>query len=152
MRRVMFAISTLSLAGFALSAANGDDLPDGKGRDIVLRMCSNCHEIERVSGVRNSKKQWTNVVDDMVSRGAEGSEEDVNSVIGYLTRNFGKPVNINTSSAQEIEAGLSFSAAQSEAIVRYRTDHGAFKTYEDLQKVPGLDAESLEEQKLNILF
>ena len=152
MRRVMIAISTLSLAGFALSAANGDDLPDGKGRDIVLRMCSNCHEIERVSGVRNSKKQWTNVVDDMVSRGAEGSEEDVNSVIGYLTRNFGKPVNINTSSAQEIEAGLSFSAAQSEAIVRYRTDHGAFKTYEDLQKVPGLDAESLEEQKLNILF
>jgi len=91
-------------------------------------------------------------VDDMVSRGAAGSDEDVNSVIGYLSRNFGKPLNINTSTAKEIEAGLSFTAAQSELLVQYRTDKGPFKTYEDLRKVPGLDAGLLEEQKKNILF
>jgi competence protein ComEA len=88
----------------------------------------------------------------MVSRGAEGTDEDVNSVIGYLARNFGKPVNINTSTAKEIEAGLSFTAAQAVLLVQYRTDKGPFKTYEDLLKVPGLDADLLEEQKKNILF
>jgi competence protein ComEA len=88
----------------------------------------------------------------MVSRGAEGSPEDINLVVGYLSRNFGKPVNINTATAKEIETDLSFTAAASEAVVKYRTDNGAFKSYEDLQKVPGLNASLLEEQKKNIVF
>jgi competence protein ComEA len=88
----------------------------------------------------------------MVSRGAEGSDEDAAAVVRYLTRNFGKPLNINTSTTKEIENGLSFSAAQSEALVRYRSDNGAFKTYDDLLKVPGIDARLLDEQRKNILF
>jgi competence protein ComEA len=150
-RWIVFLISTFGLA-VILNATHGDDLPEGKGKAVFLTMCSNCHGIEQATGIRNSKKQWTYVVDDMVSRGAEGSEEDVNSVIGYLARNFGKPVNINTSTAKEIEDGLSFTAAQAELLVRYRTDKGAFKTYEDLLKVPGLDAGLLDEQKKNIVF
>jgi competence ComEA-like helix-hairpin-helix protein len=152
MRCLLLVISALSLAAVIPGAANGDDLPDGKGKDAFLRMCSNCHSLDRVTSVKNTKKQWTYVVDDMVSRGAEGSDEDVSAVIGYVTRNFGQPLNINTSSAKEIEDGLSFTAAQSELLVRYRADRGAFKTYEELLKVPGLDAELLEEQKKNILF
>jgi competence protein ComEA len=151
-RCLLIVISAFSLAAVILSAASDDNLPEGKGKDVLVRMCSNCHEIERVTSIRNSKKQWIYVVDDMVSRGAEGSDEDVNSVISYLARNFGKPLNINTSTAKEIEAGLSFTAAQSELIVKYRTDNGPLKTYEDLLKVPGLDAKQLDEQKKNILF
>jgi competence ComEA-like helix-hairpin-helix protein len=151
-RWLLFVISTFGVAAVILSAANSDDLPEGKGKAVLIRMCSDCHGLDQVTTSRYPKKQWAYVVDDMVSRGAEGSDEDVNSVIGYLSRNFGKPVNINTSTAKEIEAGLSFTAAQSELLVRYRTDKGAFKTYEDLLKVPGLDAGLLEEQKKNILF
>jgi competence protein ComEA len=88
----------------------------------------------------------------MVSRGAEGSDEDVNLVINYLSRNFGKPVNINTATAKDIETGLSFTPAASEAVVKYRTDNGAFKTFDEVQKVPGLNAVLLEEQKKNIVF
>jgi competence protein ComEA len=149
MRWVPFAIS-VGVAATLLSAA--DDLPEGKGSDVVLRMCVSCHEVGRVTSSRYTRKQWSNVVDDMVSRGAEGSEADVKSVVGYLTRNFGTPVNINSATAQEIESGLSFTAQQSELLVRYRADKGPFKTYEDLVKVPGLDAATLEEQKKNILF
>jgi competence protein ComEA len=151
-RWVLFVISTFGVAAVILNAANRDDLPEGKGKDIFVRMCSDCHGLDQVTSSKYPKKQWTYVVDDMVSRGAAGSDEDVNSVIGYLSRNFGKPLNINTSTAKEIEAGLSFTAAQSELLVQYRTDKGPFKTYEDLRKVPGLDAGLLEEQKKNILF
>jgi competence protein ComEA len=87
-----------------------------------------------------------------VTRGAEGSDEDAAAVVSYLTRNFGKPVNVNTSTAKEIENGLSFSAAQSEALVRYRSNNGAFKKYDDLMKVPGIDAKLLDEQRKNIQF
>jgi competence protein ComEA len=151
-RWVLLVIFTFSAAAVILSAANGDDLPEGKGKAIFVRMCSDCHGLDQVTSSKYPKKQWTYVVDDMVSRGATGSDEDVEAVISYLSRNFGKPVNINTSSAKEIEAGLSFTAAQSELLARYRTDKGPFKTYEDLLKVPGLDAGLLDEQKKNILF
>ena len=148
--RWLLLIISISIFGAVILSA--DDVPEGKGKDTFLRMCSNCHEIERVTGTKNSKKQWTYVVDDMVSRGAEGSDEDVASVIGYLARNFGQPLNINSASAKQIEAGLSFTPAQAETIVKYRTEKGAFKTYEELLKVPGLDAALLEEQKKNIVF
>jgi competence protein ComEA len=151
-RWLLFVISTFSAAAVILSAAISDDLPEGKGKAVFVRMCSDCHGLDQVTASKYPKKQWTYVVDDMVSRGAAGSDEDVNSVIGYLSRNFGKPVNINTSTAKEIETGLSFTAAQSELLVKYRTDKGAIKTYEDLLKVPGLDANLVEEQKKNILF
>jgi competence ComEA-like helix-hairpin-helix protein len=153
MRWVFLVISTASVAAIVMAAAaQSDDLPDGKGKDVLQRMCSNCHGLDQITANRYSKKYWGSVVDDMVSRGAEGSDDDVNLVIGYLSRNFGKPVNINAATAKEIEAGLSFTPAAAEAVVKYRTDNGAFKSYEELQKVPGLNATLLEEQKKNIVF
>lgn len=148
---MLLVISILSLSWVIFGAAQ-DDLPAGQGKDVFQRMCSNCHGLDQVTGLKNSKKQWSNVVDDMVSRGAEGSDDDVSAVVSYLSRNFGKPVNINTASAKEIQDGLSFTAAQSASIVQYRTDKGTFKTLDDLAKVPGLDAASLDEQKKNIVF
>src|SRR5580692_2773131 len=103
-RWVLFVISTCSVAGVILSGANSDDLPEGKGKAIFVRMCSDCHGLDQVTASRYPKKQWAYVVDDMVSRGAEGSDEDVNAVISYLSRNFGKPLNINSSTAKEIAA------------------------------------------------
>jgi len=152
MIRSLVLASAVGLAAFVLVAAEGDELPVGKGKDTFTRMCANCHSLAQVIANKYPKKMWTNIVDDMVSRGADGTEEDVNNVISYLSRHFGKPVNVNTSTAKEIQAGLSFSAEESEAIVQFRTANGAFKTYEEFSKVPGLDAKVLDEQKKNILF
>ncbi len=152
MRWVPFSISLSLATAVILTAAQNDDLPAGKGKDVVARMCTNCHGLDQVTANHYPKKYWGTVVDDMVSKGAEGSEEDINQVISYLSRNFGKPVNINTSSAKDIETGLSFTPAEAEAVVQYRTDKGAFKTFEDVQKVPGLRAAILDEQKKNIAF
>jgi competence ComEA-like helix-hairpin-helix protein len=151
MRWVLFAISIPAVATVALTAAQ-DNLPDGKGKEVLERMCTNCHGLDQVTANRYAKKFWGSVVDDMVSKGAEGSDDDVNLVISYLSRNFGKPVNINTATAKEIETGLSFTPAESELVVKYRTDKGMFKSFEELQKVSGLRADILDEQKKNIVF
>ena len=37
-----------------------------------------------------TRSEWTDVVGDMVSRGAQGSQEDLNTVVTYLSVNFGK--------------------------------------------------------------
>jgi competence ComEA-like helix-hairpin-helix protein len=150
-------VPTLLLTIFALTLSAQENLPDtnlpeAKEKATFVKMCSNCHAIERVVKVRFSKKFWASTVDDMVSRGAEGTEEEVESVISYLTRYFGKPVNINTATAKQIEAGLSFKPAEAEALIKHRTDNGPIKTFEDLAKITGLNAKLLTEQKNNIQF
>ena len=152
MRWVPFLFCSFGLTVVIFGAANGADLPPGKGQEIVLRMCSQCHGLEAITAVKNSKKRWTDVVDDMVSKGAEGTDEEVEIVISYLSRNFGQPININAATASQIQAGLSFTAEEAELLVRYRTEKGSFKSYEDLVKIPGLNADLLDEQKKNILF
>ena len=151
MHRMVLGISALGFAALLLNAADGD-LPPGPGKAVLSHMCVMCHGLDQVTSVKYTKKYWGAVVDDMISRGAEGSDSDVNILVSYLSRNFGQPVNINTSSAKEIEDGLSFTPADSQAIVKYRTEKGPFKSFDDLQKVPGLDAKALDEQKKNIEF
>lgn len=152
MRWLFLGISTFGFAAILLSAADDDNLPAGRGQDVVRRMCINCHGLAQVTSVKYTKKYWGALVDDMVSRGAEGSDEDVDIVVSYLSRYFGQPVNINSSSAKEIQDGLSFTAADADRIVKYRTDKGPFQSIEDLLKVPGLDAKLVDEQKKNIQF
>ena len=150
--RWVVLLCSLGVLTVLLRATVPDDLPEGKGQDVVLRMCTSCHGTEVLTANRYSMSRWTSVVDQMVSMGAAGSDEEASLVVSYLTRFFGRPVNINTSTAKQIEDGLSFTAAESELLVKYRTDKGPFKTYEDLQKVPGLNADMLDEQKNNIQF
>jgi competence protein ComEA len=151
-RWALFAISSSFTTAMVLTAAQDVTLPEGKGKAVLERMCTNCHGLDQVVSNHYPKKYWGNVVDDMVSKGAEGSEDDINAVINYLSSNFGKPVNINSASAKEIELGLALTPAESETVVKYRTDKGAFKSLEDVQKVPGIRAAILDEQKKNIVF
>lgn len=150
-RLLVYTLAVL-LAVAQRSMAQNEDLPEGNGKETFVRMCSNCHAAKRVTKTRFPKKFWESTVDDMVSRGAEGTEEDAMIVISYLSRNFGKPLDINQATAKAIQAGLSFSAADAERIVRYRLDNGAFKTFDDLLKVQGVNAKLLDEQKNNILY
>jgi competence protein ComEA len=145
-------VPILFLTGVLVAIAAQDELPAGPGKDVFMKMCANCHGLDQVTSQRYTRTHWRDVVNDMMTRGAEGSDDDADAVVKYLSRNFGKPVNVNTASAKEIETGLSLTAAQSEALVKYRTDHGAFKAYDDLLKVPGIDAKALDEQKNNIQF
>jgi competence ComEA-like helix-hairpin-helix protein len=148
MRWVLLVIFTVSI----LIAAQDDGLPAGKGKDVLVRMCTTCHGVDQVTANRYSRKLWANVVDDMVSRGAEGSDQDIEAVVSYLSRNFGQKVEINAATAKELQTGLSLTAAEAEAVVKYRTDSGKFKTFEELSKVPGIRAAVLEEQQKNIVF
>jgi mono/diheme cytochrome c family protein len=68
-----------------------DGLPEGPGKKVVERMCTGCHSLKTVTAERGTKDDWARTVDLMVSRGAEGSDEDVDAVVKYLAKNFGPP-------------------------------------------------------------
>jgi competence protein ComEA len=52
----------------------------------------------------------------------------------------------------KLESGLSLARSQAAAIVRYRTQHGDFKSIEDLKRVPGVDVAKIEAKKDRLLF
>lgn len=63
------------------------------------------------------------------------------------------PVNINTADAKTISDSLSgIGMKKAEAIVKYRTEKGAFNKIEDLTNVVGIGEKTLEKNKQDILL
>lgn len=52
-------------------------------------------------------------------------------------------VDINSADASELETLPGIGPSKAAAIVQYRTDHGPFKTVDDLDNVPGIGASTL---------
>lgn len=130
-----------------LFASLAQDLPDGPGKETVLKICRDCHELDTVTMENRTRESWKKTVVKMGDRGAEGTDEEFEAVVNYLTKNFGR-INVNKASAEEIATGLDFSAKDSAAIVEYREANGPYKTWKDLAKV--VDAAKVEGKKDHI--
>ena len=65
-------------------------LPDGPGRDELKRLCAGCHDLTFTISTQETEEGWTRIVNDMRSKGADGTEEDFAKVIAYLTAHMGK--------------------------------------------------------------
>jgi hypothetical protein len=72
----------------AYLARNHGPLPDGPGKDIVLTVCTQCHDLQRVRRQRSSAEGWAEILDTMLNEGAPLSAEDFPVVLRYLARNF----------------------------------------------------------------
>jgi competence protein ComEA len=158
---------SMALAAQTESKSKQDQskLPEGEAKPLVVRMCGKCHGLESVVRKRMTPERWEAVVDDMVSRGAQGTDDEVDQVIDYLVQNFSSEkaagdegaaatpkVRINQAAAKELAAALEISAADADAIVRYREKNGSFKEWDQLKKVPGIDLKKLEGQKDRIEY
>jgi len=72
-----------------LAQQESGQLPEGKGKAEVQRICGGaCHGLEVITSQRKTKEGWTTVVDTMVSRGAQGSDQEIELVINYLAEHF----------------------------------------------------------------
>jgi quinoprotein glucose dehydrogenase len=85
------ASSTQSLPGQGTQPGRANvTLPDGPGKEVFQRMCLTCHPLETVLQKRRTPEAWQNTVDDMMARGAKGSRSDVETVVKYLSTNYGQ--------------------------------------------------------------
>jgi cytochrome c5 len=66
-------------------------LPDGPGKEILLNICTRCHDLQRIRRERLSPEGWLEVLDAMLNEGAPLSEKDLPVILGYLARNFRPP-------------------------------------------------------------
>jgi competence protein ComEA len=88
----------------------------------------------------------------MQQRGAQATDEQFDLILDYLAAHLGKPIYINTESADMLQAALSLTSQEAAAVIKYRQDNGNFRNLDDLLKVPGVDTKKIQEQSGNILF
>ena len=58
--------------------------PDAPGRDVLLGRCFQCHSDGMWRDHRQDRRGWEGVLYRMVGRGALWTEEEINTMAGYL--------------------------------------------------------------------
>ncbi len=152
----MLAAFRTGLALTLLAGTLRADLPEGYGKPATVRVCGKCHSPERAASLHQSDSEWEDTITKMVKLGARGSDDDFDAILIYLTRHFGPekpgPINLNKANAVDLQTSLLLRRSQAMAILQYRSEHGDFKSIEDLRSVPGLDFAKIEAKKARLVF
>jgi competence protein ComEA len=144
--------------GAITPALHAADLPDGAGKEILMRACVGCHKAEEFPAYRHTKAEYQSIVIRMgEQRGARATTQELDTVAAYLFQNFPKvedstKTNMNKASAKEIETNLGLTAAEAEAIVKYREGHGDFRGWGDLLVIYGVDGRKIAASKDRVSF
>ena len=141
---------TTALNAFQNQNSRTQDQSEAADKVVFAAVCGACHTVAMVSDMR-SEDEWAETVDHMVSIGAKGSDEQMEAVMRFLLRTLTK-VNVNAATAEQLPLVLDISKATAQEVVKYRGEHGSFKTLDDLKKVPGIDAAKLEARKTRLIF
>jgi len=83
-------LATILTAFLLAASVQAQDLPDGAGKELVMNVCSQCHDLARITSQKRTKAEWNDTVDKMAARGAKASDEEFETIVTYLTKNFGK--------------------------------------------------------------
>ena len=150
------ARSCLLLALGVLTNALWGQMPEGLGRQETEKICSDCHELARSVSLRQDRDGWKTTINKMISLGAQGSEQEFAAVLEYLSSHYAAealpPLNVNKAKAIDFETRLSLRRSQAAAIIDYRMKRGAFRSIDDLKKVPGVDVTKIEAKKEILVF
>ena len=129
--------------GFVLAA--------GPGMADFQRVCVLCHTPDRIVTVRRTKTEWEEVLDKMITRGAQITDDNYGPIADYLLRNYGK-VNVNRAVKEDLVLIAGVAPTEAENILKFRSEHGPFADFEALTKVPGVDVKKLDQKKEAITF
>ena len=116
-------------------------LPEGPGRDVTVKICGNCHGAETVASVRHTPEGWREVIARMVAAGAQGSEQELDTVLPVSVHPFPR----RGAEAARSQHGTGHRARErgrllrkeAAALIAHREKNGPCKKLEDLKKVAG---------------
>ena len=144
------------IALLVLPATVFGQIPDGPGKQETLKLCTQCHEIERALSPRQDHDAWQATVNKMVTLGLRGSDDDLKLVVDYLAKSYpGEPIpklNVNNATAIELESALSLKRSESALVIEYRRKNGNFKSLEDFKNIPGVPFAKFEAKKNRLTF
>jgi competence protein ComEA len=95
--RILIAVAATAavcaaVVGPVLAQAPDDPLPAGPGKDVVVRVCTACHDATQFAFARLTPDQWDAEVTKMQGAGAEMTAEEQVAITAYLAKAFPKAV------------------------------------------------------------
>ena len=94
-------MSLFLLLGFVSPAFSQVVLPEGKGREVILRACVRCHSPQKLAGPDEghwpafgpgrSRAEWQRIIDMMQTYGTALTSDEVTLVVNYLAAGFPGP-------------------------------------------------------------
>ena len=152
--RTAILLTMAACLAFAADEEEAAKLPQGAGKDAVVKACFSCHGAGNFRKVRLTKDEWSDQVADMMDRGAQATDAEVASIVDYLAQNFGKEskVWVNTAPFEELKNVLKLTVKETQAVLDWRDRNGSFKSLDELKKVQGVDAGKIETKKDVIAF
>jgi len=73
----------------AMASTPDSSKKEDRARDLVLDICTSCHDLARVKIQELSKQEWAGLIKGMVSEGSVVSDEEMDLIVDYLARHFG---------------------------------------------------------------
>jgi len=64
-------------------------VPEGPGKQILLNICTQCHNLQRIKNGKRSAEEWEETLLAMLNEGAPVSDEQLPVIHAYLSRHFG---------------------------------------------------------------
>jgi competence protein ComEA len=113
-------------------------------------VCAKCHNLQLVMDTPKSFDDWHDTVQQMVDRGASGTDEQFDDIMDYLHRTL-TTINVNTAVADELEIVLSVPETTAQAIMARRSTQ-KFTSLADLKSVPGVEASAVDAKTRLIFF
>jgi len=137
------------------AAATG--MPEGAGKQIILRECTTCHLPDHFTKYRHSNEEWQTIVIRMAPRTRSITKEETETVQKYLATNFPKiedstKLNVNKATADDIVARLGLTPDEAKALIDYRQRHGTFREWGELLAIYGVDGRKIESAKDRMSF
>lgn len=140
----------------AVAAPLYGELPEGRGRAETEELCQGCHDLAKSVSLRQDRNGWGATLVKMIGFGVKADDAQLEALLDYLSAHYGAeelpPVNVNTARAIQLESRLSLKRSEAAALLRYRSEHGAFQSFEDLLAVPGIDIAKLEAKRDRLSF
>jgi len=132
-------------------------MPEGPGKQVILRECTACHLPDHFTRFQHTPEEWQAIVVRMGTRVRSATREELDQVQKYFATNYPKvdvagKLNINKATAQEIQAQLGLTAAEAAAVVQYRQQHGTFREWGELLAIYGVDGLKIEAAKDRMSF
>ena len=84
---VLFGLTAMASA----SPAFADDfklLPEGQGRDVMVRVCAQCHSPEIAAQQKLDAQGWKDLVNQMANNGANATDAEFDTIAKYLATAF----------------------------------------------------------------
>jgi cytochrome c5 len=86
-----FVLGSAFTVLLGLPARGADDqFPDGPGKEVLLKVCTQCHTADPILTLHRTRDEWKDTLDAMKGYGAEATDEELGAILDYLVKNFGK--------------------------------------------------------------